>query len=649
MKSSHIAKLLSAAVLGTAGALLVSSALATTPAPVSVTTWHNDNYRTGWNNAESQLTPAKVGGGSFNLLQSVALDDQVDAQPLVVSNQAISGQGTHNVVYVATESNSIYAIDGSSGAVLLDVNLGAPVPYTTLPGSCNNNGPNVGINSTPVIDTTTDTMYVVTYTLESGVQTFRIHALDLSTLTDKVPSVVISASGTLLKGDTYNFDPTSSRQRAALLLSHGTVYAGFASFCDYNANTSRGWVLGWQANTLTPLAANHLNNTLATSPDNFFLTSIWMSGSGLAADPTGDIFFVTGNSDPSATTYTAPRNLSESVVKLSWNLKTVESFFTPPAGYNDWQDLDAEDGDFGSGGILLLPPQTGSMPNLSAAMGKAGVLYLLDADNLSQNKNGAYVQYPGGCWCGETYFQNDKNTSYVITSGGWGGASINLYRLDPHAKGNPSLALEWATNGWPNSTYVPDGQDAGVFTSASSNAGKAGSLVIWAVSRPTDNDPSDIYLYAFDVKGNNLIPGGTGMLAGTWPNTGGNANIVPTVANGHVYVASDQSLAIFGIGAPSSTPLPKAKVVSMRVPLAAGEHEVFGIVKTISGNLITVARRGGVTMSIDSTIAAKTYRMAPPAVGKALLARGTIDGAGVMRAVAIQHARQSPKMWLPDR
>jgi hypothetical protein len=632
------------------GAVLVASgALAVPPAPVSVTTYHNDNYRTGWNNAESVLTPAKVGGSTFNLLESVALDDQVDAQPLVVANQTISGQGTHNVVYVATESDSVYAIDASSGAVLLDVSLGSPVPYTTLPGSCNNNGPNVGINSTPVIDPTTSTMYVVTYTMENGNQTFRIHALDLSTLTDKVPSVVISATGALQKGGTYTFDPTSSRQRAALLLSKGNVYAGFASFCDYNANTSRGWVLGWNAGTLAPLAANYLNNTLATSPDNFFLTSIWMSGFGLAADPAGDVFFATGNSDPSATTYSTTRNLSESIVKLSSNLKTVESFFTPPPGYNDWQDLDAEDGDFGSGGVMLLPPQTGSMPDLSVAMGKAGILYLLDADNLSINRDAANQQYPGGCWCGESFFQSDKGVSYVITSGGWGGAGIDLYRLVTHAKANPALSFVWGTNSWPNNVYVPDGQDAGVFTSISSDAGKPNSMVIWAVSRPTDNDPSDIYLYAFDVNGNNLITGGTGALAGTWPNTGGNANIVPTVANAHVYVASDQSLAIFGIGTPSGSPLPKARIVSMRAPLAAGEREVFGIVKVIQGNTVTITRRTGALLTIDYTPAQKNFRMAQPAIGKALLARGTIDAKGVMHASAIQHTRQSPKMWLPDR
>jgi hypothetical protein len=114
-------------------------------------------------------------------------------------------------------------------------------------------------------------------------------------------------------------------------------------------------------------------------------------------------------------------------------------------------------------------------------------------------------------------FPERQRTSYVITSGGWGGASIDLYGWTRTPNGNPSLALEWSSTNTASRTTVPDGQDAGVFTSTSSNAGKPGSMVIWAVSRPTDNDPSDIYLYAFDVNGNNLIPGGTGLLAGTGP------------------------------------------------------------------------------------------------------------------------------------
>ncbi len=133
----------------------------------SITTHHYDNDRTGWNSTETVLTPANVWSPNFGLLHAVALDDQVDAQPLVmldVSITAGSYRGTHNVVYVATEGNSLYAIDAQSGVVLLRVNFGSPVPRTALPGQCGNNGPNVGINSTPVIDPASKTIYVMVYT-----------------------------------------------------------------------------------------------------------------------------------------------------------------------------------------------------------------------------------------------------------------------------------------------------------------------------------------------------------------------------------------------------------------------------------------------------------------------------------------------------
>jgi hypothetical protein len=275
----------------------------------AVTTYHYDNLRTGWNSEEEQLTPANVVSSKFGLLHSVVLDDQVDTQPLVVPDVKITSgpyHGEHDVVYVATEGNTIYAIDGSSGAVLLKPNFGSPVP---LPLGCGNNGPNVGIDGTPVIDRETQTMYVIVYSLETGGPIYRIHALDLGSLKDKIPSVVVAASHTLSNGSTFNFDARFQRQRPALLASHGNIYAGFGSFCDFRADVSRGWVLGWQAGSLTPLAANQLNDRDATSPNSFFLSSVWMSGYGLSADPEGNLYFVTGNSDYSGTTYNGATNI----------------------------------------------------------------------------------------------------------------------------------------------------------------------------------------------------------------------------------------------------------------------------------------------------------------------------------------------------
>jgi len=164
-------------------ALLVIFAASALPAvgQTSVTTYHNDNYRTGWNQTESVLTPANVSAATFGRLQTVPLDDQVDAQPLVVPGVQITAgnyQGTHDVVYVATENNSVYAIDVHTGAVLLSPNFGSPVRY---PLGCNNNGPNVGVNSTPVIDKNSNTMYVMVYNqLSNGSQQYKLHALDLA-------------------------------------------------------------------------------------------------------------------------------------------------------------------------------------------------------------------------------------------------------------------------------------------------------------------------------------------------------------------------------------------------------------------------------------------------------------------------------------
>ncbi|MGD0192088.1 MAG: hypothetical protein ABSD74_15215 [Rhizomicrobium sp.] len=285
-------------------------------ASVSVTTYHNDNTRSGWNQQETTLTPSSVSTGGFGLIASDALDDQVDTQPLVVPGLTINGS-THDVVYVATESDSIYAIDANSGQVLIHANFGAPVPQGDLPGGCGNNGPNIGIDGTPVIDTNAGVMYVITYTLENNNQTYRIHELSLTTLQDAIPSVVVSGSAKLNNGTTFNFPASQNRQRPGLLLSNGNIYAGFGSFCDIDANVSRGWVFGWQKGTLTPLAANHLNNTLASSQDDFFLTSIWMSGYGLAADTGGDIYFVTGNSDYSGNSYNKKTNLAESATSTA--------------------------------------------------------------------------------------------------------------------------------------------------------------------------------------------------------------------------------------------------------------------------------------------------------------------------------------------
>lgn len=515
--------------------ILITATLAT--GQTAITTYHVDNNRTGWNSHETVLTPANVGSSSFGLLKTVALDDQVDGQPLFVPGVTITAgthQGQHDVVYVASEGNTIYAIDAEAGTVLLNPNFGKPVGH---PLGCTNNGPNVGINSTPVIDLTSNTLYVLIYTQDSSGPAYRIHALDLGSLTDKVTPQLVVASHTLLDGSTFNFNATYQRQRPGLLLANGNVYAGFGSFCDFAASVSRGWLLGWSTGSLTPLPANQIFDTQVTSPNGFFLTAIWMSGYGLAADDSGNILFVTGNSDYSGTTYDGVSNIQESVVKVSSNLSTVLDLFTP----KNQASLDQADADFGSGGALVLPDQPGSTPHMAVAVGKVGTLFLMNEDHLggystkTNNVLGAYNV--GNCWCGPSYFVDPSDgIGRVVTSGGH---TVQVYKIQT----SPKAALIKVSS----SPYVAGTQFPGFFTSISSNG--TASPIIWALSHPTVASGSPIYLYAFNPE--SLVGSSMQQIlrtqAGTWPNTGGNSNLVPLVANGEVFVASHAQLKIFGI------------------------------------------------------------------------------------------------------
>lgn len=603
-------------------------------AAVSVTTYHYDNLRTGWNSQEKTLTQSNVGGSGFGMLHTVTLDEQVDAQPLVVPNVTINGQ-QYTVLYVVTENNSVYALDATNGNVLVQTNLGNPVHYTNLPSQCTNNGPNVGISSTPVIDPSSGTLYLIAYTWENNAPVYRIHALSISTLKDTVTPVVITASGTLTNGSIYTFNPVVSRQRAGLLLSNNTIYAGFSSFCDAAADKSRGWVLGWQAGTLAPLANNELTNKRAKSTNKYFLTSVWMSGYALAANSSGSVYFTTGNSDPSDS-YNSVTNISESVVQMSSDLSMVQSLYTP-TGHSQ---LDSWDGDFSAGGVILLPPQGGSFPDVAAAAGKDGYLYVLNSDNLSQWW-GAYIRPEKsaadkrGCWCGPSYFQGSDGIGRLVVSVGTNVATYSVSSTD-----QPRLTVQYST------TNILDGQDPGFFTSVSSNGTNSGTAVIWAVGKPVDTNHTNVDLYAFNANTGKLLFDG---VAGQWPHLGGNANIVPVVANGLVYVASNQMLTIFGTGAKKGMSLPEVRIAAMQVPLAEGQHEIFGTVRSITGAVITVAKRDGEMLRVDATDAMKGFRFAQPRVGHALVARGRYTQAGVLKAKTLLHAKDNPGLWPEDR
>lgn len=609
---------------------------------VAVTTHHYNNMRTGWNNQESVLTYENVNSSSFGLLNTVTLDDQVDTQPLLVPNETTTtgvAPGKHDVVYVATESNTVYAIDASSGTVLFQQNLGSPVP---TPLGCTNNGPNVGINGTPVIDLHANAMYVTAYTiLGSGIPAYFIHELSLSNLTDIVTPVLVAASHTLSNGSTFTFNATYQRQRAGLLEANGNIYAGFGSFCDLSASMSRGWVLGWQAGSLTPLPANRMNDTLYTSPNSFFLSSVWMSGNGVAADPQGNIYFTTGNSDPSGTTYNSGTNLSESVAKVSSGLTTLLSFFTP----SDVDELDEYDEDTGSGGVLLLPPNTrASRLPLAAAAGKAGTLFLLNRNNLggytpSGPNNDLGEESIGGCWCGLSYFDAASDSIPRIVASG--GNNVTVWQVT-----NPPSLVAAGT-----SPAVPGAQDPGFFTSVSSNGSNPGAI-IWAVARP-QTVPGTVTLFAFTSQppssGSTLETLYQGA-AGTWESADGNANLVPVVANGKVYVASYEQLDIFGLLAPNTkAATPKAPLVKAPRAAIGAPHEVTGTLLAISGAQLTLRTRSGKLVRVDDSNAVRRERSAVLVVGEPFTAGGTYDAGGVLHATVIVRAKPSPAMWPPDR
>lgn len=504
---------------------------------VAITTHHYDNFRTGWNNHETILNSDNVASDSFGMLFSVPVDSQVDAQPLIVPHVTITAgnhQGTHDVVYIATENNTIYAIDANSGQLLLNPNLGPPM---IAPANCQVN-PTVGVNSTPVIDLTTNTLYVVALSTESGTPQYHVHALDLGSLTDKIAPVLVSASHLLSDGSSTSFNASVERQRPALLLANGNIYAAFGSFCDKNVDVSRGWLLGWQANTLTPLPGSTVFDTQASSPSNYFLASIWMSGWGPAADANGNIYVITGNSDPLGQSYDGVTDIQESVVKVSPDLTRVVDLFTP----SDWSTLDQTDRDFGSGGVTLLPPKPTSaivpQKSLALAAGKEGNMFLMDQDNLggySPNGNNVLGTFSiGRCFSGASYFVDAKDRMPVVVASG--GSIVGLWKFAY----NPGLTLNNIAN---SDTLFQNAN--GFFTTVSSNGYK--NPLIWALGK---NQPKvqDLILYALDPEqGEGTIEKVFSTTTpGIWPYSG-KANLVPVVANGKVYVASGQLLTVFGL------------------------------------------------------------------------------------------------------
>ena len=643
---------------------------ATTPPKGAVLTWHNDNFRTGWQQQESILTTSTI--SSLRISHQLVLLGQVDAQPLVIPS-FING---HDVVFVADESNWVYQIDAVTGAILRKVNLGRPVPQ---PPGCGS-GANVGISSTPVIDWTSQTLFVVAYVnanlaVNPVSPSYFIHALDLVTLKDKVPPLKVAASHTQTNGAVFAFDATYEKQRAGLLFANGKVYAAFTSFCDVAAvaHLSRGWLLGWSWNgtTLTALLANQLNDREPGSPSHeLYMSSIWMSGAGPASDESGNVFFATGNSDghtatTSTWTDTAPcsgtatgtvptnvpcSNIQESIVELNGHLTGIGALFSPNAQYGSFSPntltMDQEDDDLGSGGVLLVPQRGISF--LAAIAGKDGRLFLLDRRAglkfLQLHQTGL------GCWCAPSYFTGPDGVGRIVASQG---REFQTFKVP-----ETSLTPEGNTD-----SIINTGQDPGFFTTVSCNGSGAfgnctNTPIIWAVSRPLTTSSNGVDLYAFsgvavNGKYDPLLFGPTKV--GSWPSIGANANIVPTVANGLVYVAAWRSLTILSPGGTAAAAQVAEAAAVAQVAEAAAPAEaavspntafaISGTLHSVNGSMLTFTNRYGKERWIDASEAMAKGLIAPAlttgeaytAVGSSFTSTGVLHADAIYRAKCRQH------------
>ncbi len=359
--------------------LIVFVLLASSFAQQPVLTSHQDNSRSGANTSETLLMPSNVNKGSFGKLFSTPVDYQILAQPLYMPNVSIAG-GIHNVLYVVTQADSVYAIDADTGAQLWWVNFtntaqGYPAGLTTASSTflpCSNvpGFSQEGIIGTPVIDPSTNTIYMVAKTVQNNTTVRHdLHALDLATGAEKLGGPVqITASSISNKGTVMNFNSLHQKNRPGLALVNGVVYMAFGSNGCNDANT--GWVLSYDATSLQQLGAFN------TSPD-IGLTSIWQSGAGIAADSNGYVYAETAES----INYDVPsggQSYCNSILKLSPSSVSLADYFTPwSVAYLNSNDLDLS-----STGILLLPDQSGPYPHEAVATGKQGIVYVLNRDNL---------------------------------------------------------------------------------------------------------------------------------------------------------------------------------------------------------------------------------------------------------------------------
>jgi hypothetical protein len=355
-----------------------------------VLTYHDDLARTGVQSHETILTPADVSQSSFGRLFSDPVDGFVYAQPLYVAGVQIPGKGRHDVVYVATENDSVYAFDADHPGPPLwhDSLLDGGTTVTADEVACGQIVPRIGITSTPVIDLATGTLYVVALvehkSAHGAIQEEQLHALDIATGAEKFGGPVTIAGSVKGTGagsvhGRVTFDASTQVNRLGLALANGVVYIGFASHCDLG--NYHGWLFAYDARRLTPRAVFN------TTP-NGSQGALWATGNAPAIDSSGNIYVLTGNGTFDAAT--GGSDYGDSFIKLALegNVLRPVDFFTP----FDQKMLDDQDLDVGSGGGVLLPDQPGAHAHLIAGGGKNAVLYVVDRDHMGRYQSGGNSQ-----------------------------------------------------------------------------------------------------------------------------------------------------------------------------------------------------------------------------------------------------------------
>ena len=507
-----------------------------------VLTYHDDEARTGEDLTETALTPRTVNAKYFGKVGFLPTQGLVDAEPLYVSNLTIKG-AKHNVVFVATEHDMVYAFDADTYATLWQVSLLGPDEKPSDDRGCGQVKPEIGITSTPAIDLKRGahgTMFVVAMSKDSSERYFqRLHALDITTgaeLEGSPEAIRATFPGTAIPNSNghVDFDPKQYKERAGLLLLNGAVYTSWASHCDFDPYT--GWVMANDAATLKQISV--LNVTPNGSEGAF-----WMSGAGPAADPQGRIFLLAGNG-----TFDTTLNAQGFPDKGDYGNAFLElSAIHGKLGVADYFDMhntvaeSDKDLDLGSGGALVLPDQrdnSGKVWHLAAGAGKDNTIYLVNRDSMGkfnpQSDSAIYQEVPstgednsqglggsGGVYSMPAYF---NGTIYY----GSVDDSIRAFKIENARIVSPAQSKTAITFGYPGAT-----------PSISANGDKDG--IVWAVE---NNTPAVLHAYEANDLTHELYNSNQERQR---DQITGNKFITPMIANGKVFVGTPNGVAVFGL------------------------------------------------------------------------------------------------------